>query len=179
MAAVIRKKHMHSITTKLVLLAALCVASIFLSPWILYRLRMHQFQLTHRTATDNSASLSFDLQGDYTVIFDSVENRQLDTIIPALRKLPTGFTFIGPGEGRHFYVTLCNSTIDSEHFDNLCRLPITTLTIANCPNLTDNSLQSLLSTPNANALVLLDDTFSVDAVYALKRRLPNTQTISK
>lgn len=156
------------------MLGFIAILAMTACPFVLYQIRMRQFRSVQSVVEQCGGSLSFDLQGDYTVSLDGLDDSQIDAAIPALRSLPSGFTFIGPGEGRHFYISLQNSTLSDDRLSKICLLPLSAITIANCPELTDDSLIHLRAIRNGFANIHLDKSFSKEAIQELAKEFPNT-----
>lgn len=155
-------------------LGFIAIVSLTACPIVLYQVRMRQFRSVQSVVEQSGGSLSFDLKGDYTLSLDGLDNSQIDAVMPALRSLPSGFTFIGPGEGRHFYISLQNSALSEDRLSKVCLLPLSAITIANCPALTDDSLIHLRAIRNRFTYINLDKSFSKEAIRQLAEELPNT-----
>lgn len=83
---------------------------------------------------------SFDMvDGNYMLDLSNATDQTVDRLLPTLIRLPTGFTFIGPGEDRDFWLTLNNATISDGGLDSLCNLHLGAITLENCHNLSDAS----------------------------------------
>lgn len=162
-------------STKLLLaIGFIAILAVTACPIVLYQVRMRQFRSVQSVVEQCGGSLSLDLQGDYTLSLDGLDDSQIDAVMPALRSLPSGFTFIGPGEGRHFYVSLQNSALSEDRLTKVCLLPLSAITIANCPALTDDSLSHLRAIRNRFANINLDKSFSMEAIRQLAEEFPNT-----
>lgn len=157
------------------LLIGLAITALPLSPMLLYRYRVNQFHLAQELVARHGCLLEFDLQGDYSLALRdaAATDETLEAIVPTLLSLPHGFTFVGPGEGRHFYVRLENSNVTDAGLYTLCRLPISCLYIDNCPKLTDESVDSLLTLKNPYVIISGAVSFSDDALRRLRASLPN------
>lgn len=155
-------------------LGFIAIVALSACPFVLYQIRMRQFRSVQAVVEQCGGSLSFDLQGDYTLSLDGLDDSQIDAVMPALRSLPFGFTFIGPGEGRHFYISLKNSALSADRLSKICLLPLSVITIANCPALTDDSLIHLRAIRNRFANINLDKSFSKEAIRQLAVEYPNT-----
>lgn len=155
-------------------LGFIAILAVTACPIVLYQVRMRQFRSAQLVVEQSGGSLSFDLQGDYTLCLDGLDNSQIDAVLPALRSLPSGFTFIGPGEGRHFCISLRNSSLTEDRLAKVCLLPLSAITIENCPALTDDSLIHLRAIRNRFANINLDQSFSKEAIRQLAEEFPNT-----
>ena len=162
-------------SSKLLLtLGFIAIVSLTACPFVLYQRRLLQFRSAQAVVEQSGGSLSFDLKGDYTLSLDGLDDSQIDAVMPALRSLPSGFTFIGPGEGRHFHISLKNSVLSEDRLSKVCLLPLAVITIANCPALTDDSLIHLRAIRNRFANINLDKSFSKEAIRQLAKEYPNT-----
>jgi hypothetical protein len=171
----LKEKKMSRMRKVAWLLIGLAVASLPLSPMLLYRYRVNQFHSAQQLVARHGCLLEFDLQGDYSFVLrdDAATDETLNAIVPTLLSLPNGFTFIGPGEGRHFYVRLENSNVTDTGLYMLCRLPISCLYIDNCPKLTDKSVDSLLTLGNPYAIISGSVDLSDEALRRLRVSFPN------
>jgi hypothetical protein len=136
---------------------AILLATVLLiaSPSIIHSRRVAHFESVCGAVASQGGSLSFDLQGDYWLTISGVAatDETIRTLLPQLHALPSGFTFIGPGEGRHFYVEINHSKITARGLTDLCSLPITSITLTHCPNLDDNAVDALVTLRNPNAII--------------------------
>ncbi len=147
-----------------VLLATLlAIALLIASPAIVYFQRVAHFDLVCRLVASQGGSLSFDLQGDYWLKLEgnAASEQTIETLLPHLRTLPAGFTFIGPGEGRHFYVQLDDSNIKARVLTDLCSLPITSISLHNCSNLDDDAVEALVTRERSTNCILTRAGFSI------------------
>lgn len=158
----------------LLVLGFIAIVAVTTCPIVLYQVRMRQFRFAQSVVEQSGGSLSFDLQGDYTLSLDGLDDSQIDAVMSALRSLPSGFTFIGPGEGRHFYISLRKSALSEDRLSKVCLLPLSVITIADCPALTDDSLVHLRAIRNRFANINLDKSFSKEAIQQLAKEYPNT-----
>jgi hypothetical protein len=158
-------------------LLAILLATVLLiaSPSIIHSHRVAHFESVCRAVASQGASLSFDLQGDYWLTLAGVAatDETIQTLLPHLHSLPSGFTFIGPGEGRHFYVKIDHSTISNRGLTDLCSLPITSITLTNCPNLDDDAVDALVTLRNPNANINCDVRLTPNALKLLRKRMQN------
>lgn len=162
-------------SAKLILvLGLILIIAMIACPIVLYQVRLRQFRSVQAVVEQCGGSLSFDLKGDYTLSLDGLDDSQFDSVMPALRSLPSGFTFVGPGEGRHFYISLQNSAMSESRLSKVCLLPLSEITIANCPALNDDSLVHLRAICNRFANINLDKSFSKEAIRQLAKEYPNT-----
>ncbi|WP_146461892.1 hypothetical protein [Rubripirellula tenax] len=104
---------------------------------------------------------------------DAATDDAMLALVPELSRLPTGFTFLGPGESRLFYVSIDNSTMTDVGFDALCTLPLMSVSL-DCPNLTDRSADRLSELEQPYAIVSGTAPFSDAAIKRLHDSKPNT-----
>ncbi|MCU0719075.1 MAG: hypothetical protein MUC83_05180 [Pirellula sp.] len=145
------------------------------SPSIVHSRRKAHFEFVCALVASYGGSLSFDLQGDYWLILEgsSAEEKAIDALLPHLRSLPSGFTFIGPGEGRNFYMQLDDSNITVRGLTDLCSLPITSVMLTNCPNLGDDAVDALVTLQSPYAIIGGDVRLSPGALKRLRIRMLN------
>jgi predicted DNA-binding ribbon-helix-helix protein len=161
---------------RIALLAILsAIALLIASPSIIHSRRVAHFESVCRLVASQGGSLSFDLQGDYWLTLNGVaaSDETIQTLLPHLHTLPSGFTFIGPGEGRHFYVQLDHSNISARGLTDLCSLPITSIALTHCPNLDDDAVDALVTLRNPNAIIIGDIRLSSGALKRLRERMQN------
>lgn len=126
---------------------ALAILAVNSASNLIYYLRKTQLDEAQALVAANGGSLGLDLvDGNYMLDLHgtTATDETAAAILPTLRQLPNGFTLLGPGESRLFYVTLVDSSISDDGMQSLCTLPISCLSI-DCPNLTDASVDSLSS----------------------------------
>ena len=123
-------KLLRRIASLVILLAAVLLIA---SPSIIHSRRVAHFESVCRAVSSQGGRLSFDLQGDYWLTISGVAatDETIRTLLPQLHALSSGFTFIGPGEGRHFSVEINHSNITDRGLTDLCPLPITSITLTN------------------------------------------------
>lgn len=153
----------------------LAIALLIASPSIIHSRRVAHFESVCRVVASEGGSLSFDLQGDYWLTLPGVAatDETIRTLLPHLQALPSGFTFVGPGEGRHFYVEINHSNITARGLTDLCSLPITSITLTHCPNLDDDAVDALVTLRNANAIINGDIRLTPNALELLRKRMQN------
>lgn len=153
----------------------LAIALLIASPSIIHSRRVADFESVCRVVASEGGSLSFDLQGDYKLTLPGVAatDETIRTLLPHLHALPSGFTFIGPGEGRHFYVEINHSNITVGGLTELCSLPITSITLTHCPNLDDDAVDALVTLRNPNAIINGDIRLTPNALELLRKRMQN------
>lgn len=158
-----------------VLALFIAMALLLVTPSIIHSRRAAQFESVCRVVASQGGSLSFDLQGDYLLTLAGVaaSDETVETLLPRLHALPSGFTLIGPGEGRHFYVQLNHSNITARGLTDLCSLPITSITLTDCPNLDDNAVDALATLRNPHAIINGDVRISPSALERLRKRMQN------
>lgn len=155
---------------------ALAIMAVIATPNLIYHVRKIQLDETQALVAENGGTLGLDLvDGNYMLDLDgtAATDETLTAILPALRQLPNGFTLLGPGESRLFYITLMDSSISDDGMQSLCTLPISCLSI-DCPNLTDASVDSLSSIDQPYVMISGTAPFSDDAIQRLRTAKPNT-----
>ncbi len=153
----------------------LAIALLTASPSVIHSRRVAHFESVCRVVASQGGSLSFDLQGDYLLTLAGVAatDETIQALLPHLHALPSGFTFIGPGEGRHFYVEIDHSNITARGLTDLCSLPITSIRLTHCPNLDDDAVGALATLRNPNANIDGDIRLTPNALELLRKRLQN------
>jgi hypothetical protein len=170
------ERHDVKLLRRIALLATLlAIVLLIASPSIIHSRRVAHFESVCGAVSSQGGSLSFDLQGDYWLTISGVAatDETIRTLLPQLHALPSGFTFIGPGEGRHFYVEINDSKITARGLTDLCSLPITSITLTHCPNLDDNAVDALVTLRNPNAIINGDVRFTPNALELLRKRMQN------
>lgn len=165
-----------NLVRRIVLLAILLTTALLIaSPSIIHSRRVAHFESVCRAVASQGGSLSFDLQGDYWLTLTGVAatDETIQNLLPHLHALPSGFTFIGPGEGRHFYVEINHSNITARGLTDLCSLPITSITLTHCPNLDDDAVDALVTLRNPNAIINGDVHLTPNALELLRKRMQN------
>ena len=156
-------------------LATVTVLSLIATPKLIYHFRKTQLDEAEALVAANGGSLGLDLvDGNYMLDLHgpAATDRTLAAILPTLRELPNGFTLLGPGESRLFYVTLVDSSISDNGMRSLCTLPISCLSL-DCPNLTDASVDHLSSIDQPYVIISGAVPFSDDAIERLRQSKPN------
>ena len=154
---------------------AAAILTVIATPNLIYRFRRTQLDEAQALVAANGGTLGLDLvDGNYMLDLHGTvaTDETLELILPTLRQLPNGFTLLGPGESRLFYVTLMDSSISDDGMQSLCTLPISCLSI-DCPNLTDASVDSLSSLDEPNVIISGNAPFSDDAIERLRNAKPN------
>ncbi|TWU60887.1 hypothetical protein Poly51_11690 [Rubripirellula tenax] len=157
-------------------LVALAILAIIATPSLIYHFRNSQLDAAKALVAANGGTLGLDLvDGNYMLDLHgtAATDETLAAILPTLRQLPNGFTLLGPGESRLFYVTLMDSSISDDGMRSLCTLPISCLSI-DCPELTDASVDSLSSIDEPYVIISGSAPFSDDAIERLRNAKPNT-----
>jgi hypothetical protein len=170
------ERHDVKLLRRIALLATLLAILLLIgSPSIIHSRRVAHFESVCGAVASQGGSLSFDLQGDYWLTISGVAatDETIRTLLPQLHALPSGFTFIGPGEGRHFYVEISHSNITARGLTDLCSLPITSITLTHCPNLDDNAVDALVTLRNPNAIINGDVRLTPNALELLRKRMQN------
>ncbi|PAY19182.1 hypothetical protein CKO51_12550 [Rhodopirellula sp. SM50] len=155
--------------------AAVAILAIVATPNLIYHFRKTQLDNAQALVAAHGGCLGLDLvDGNYMLDLwgNSATDETLAKILPTLRDLPTGFTLIGPGESRLFYVTLVDSSISDDGMQLLCTLPISCLSL-DCPNLTDASVDCLSSIDQPYVIISGTAPFSDAAVERLRQSKPN------
>lgn len=155
--------------------AAVAILGIVATPNLIYHVRETQLKKAQALVAANGGSLGLDLvDGNYMLDLygTSATDETLTAILPTLHDLPIGFTLLGPGESRLFYVTLVDSSISDDGMRSLCTLPISCLSL-DCPNLTDASVDYLSSIDQPYVIISGTAPFSDDAVERLRQSKPN------
>ncbi len=158
----------------------LVVGGAIASPWLVYYRRESQFETAREFIESNGGHLSFDLvDGNYMLDLSNTTDQAVDQLLPTLLNLPTGFTFIGPGEGRHFWLTVNNASISDRGLDKLCDLHLSEISLSNCMNLTDASAVRLSKLSFTHVSIGEGVPFSVDATRRLQSSLGNWCVVPK
>jgi hypothetical protein len=170
------ERHYVKLLRRIALLAILLAAVLLIaSPSIIHSRRVAHFESVCGAVSSQGGSLSFDLQGDYWLTLTGVaaNDETIRTLLPNLHALPSGFTFIGPGEGRHFYIEINHANITARGLTDLCSLPITSITLTHCPNLDDDAVDALVTLRNPNAIIDGDVRLTPNALELLRKRMQN------
>jgi hypothetical protein len=150
------------------------------APAVIYRTRELQFESTQRRLEKLGGSLQFELvDGNYLLDLHGPAacDETLQTVVPELRRLPTGFTLLGPGEGRLFWARLSGTEVTDVGVAKLCELKLDWLSLDG-GQLTDASAVILSKQPTLNGIVLNNTGISASAVAELRDSLPNTTVIT-
>ncbi|MFN7731112.1 MAG: hypothetical protein ACK5OB_04365, partial [Pirellula sp.] len=128
----------------------------------------------------HGGSLSFDMvDGNYMLDLSNASDQTLDRLLPTLKRLPTGFTLIGPGEDRDFWLTLNNATISDGGLDRLCNLHLCAITLENCRNLSDASADRLSKLTSTQVSIGEGVPFSDEATRRLQSSLGSWCAVPK
>lgn len=142
------------------------------SPWLIYYFRKSQFNAARDLVESTGGHLSFDLvDGNYMLDLSNATDQSVDQLLPTLLDLPTGFTFIGPGEDRHFWLTLNNASISDGSLERLCELHLSEISLRNCPKLTDASAVRLSKLKFTHVSINEGVPFSDEATRRLRSSL--------
>jgi hypothetical protein len=148
------------------------VGGALASPWLIYYYRESQFKTARELVESNGGHLSFDLvDGNYMIDLSNATDHAVDQLLPTLLNLPTGFTFIGPGEDRHYWLTVINASISDDSLERLCDLHLSEISLRNCPNLTDTSADRLSTLAFTHVSIGEGIAFSEDAIRRLQSSL--------
>lgn len=150
------------------------------SPWLIYFFRESQFNAARDLVKSTGGYLSFDLvDGNYMLDLSNATDQSVDQLLPILLDLPTGFTFIGPGEDRHFWLTLNNASISDDSLARLCELRLSEISLSNCPKLTDASAVRLSKLNFTHVSINGGVPFSDDATRRLQSSLGHWCVVPK
>ena len=155
--------------------AGVTVMAIIATPNLIHHFRKVQLDEAEALVAANGGTLGLDLvDGNYMLDLygASATDETVAAIVPTLRDLPNGFTLLGPGESRLFYVTLVDASVSDDGMRSLCTLPISCLSL-DCPNLTDASADHLSSIDQPYVIISGTVPFSNDAIERLRRVKPN------
>ena len=157
----------------------------------LRHLRQRQFDKAKDFVASHGGSLSFDLvDGNYMLELtgDAASNDTIRSILPTLRALPTGFTWLGPGETRLFWVTIANGSITDDGVAALSQLRISWLAVSG-GSLTDRAVGTLINMDDLSGIMLSSVGLTDQGVAELRSgkgratitidgqsRVPNNQT---
>ena len=154
---------------------AFITASIFVIPVLVRDGRQRQFDAAQRIVESHGGQLSFDLvDGNYLLDLsgDAASDATIQKLLPTLKDLPTGFTLLGPGESRQFWLTLNGKALTDAGLDSLCDLEISWITLTGA-SITDTSTVRLSSARKLHGIILNDVRLSKSAVAALRAAKPN------
>ncbi len=161
---------------QLVLLAFVFVlASIFVIPLLIRDARQRQFDAAKLIVESNGGRLSFDLvDGNYMLHLsgDAASDPTIQKLLPTLKDLPTGFTILGPGESRQFWLTIDGESLTDAGLDSLCDLEVSWMVLTR-GSITDISAARLSSANELHGIILNDVNLSESAVAALRTSKPN------
>ena len=155
---------------------ALVIGCLLATPFLIFHQRQWQFDSVRELVESHGGFMMFDMvDGNYVLDLhgDAATDDAMLALVPELSQLPTGFTLLGPGESRLFYVTIDDSTMTDVGFDALCTLPLMSVSL-DCPNLTDRSADRLAELEQPYAIVSGTVPFSPDAIKRLQDSKPNT-----
>lgn len=166
-------------TIYFVMPVACLIAALVASPIVVYSVRRHQFIATQQFVQELGGSLQFDIvDGNYMVDLhgEVATDETLQKLVPNLKELPTGFTLIGPGEERSFWISLSGSSISDAGIDRLCELDIGWLNLDGA-SITDAGARRLSQQPKIYGIILNDVRLSDSAIAQLRRSKPNATVI--
>ena len=132
--------------------------------------RQREFAEAQRLVASQGGSLSFDLvDGNYMLDLsgDTATDKTIRSLLPILTALPTGFTLIGPGEGRLFWVTLTDGSITDDGLAALSTLRISWLQISGA-HVTDTSVSTLVAMDELYGIILSDVRITDDGITKLR-----------
>lgn len=158
-----------------ILVLAIIVGSCFAIPLLIRDARQRQFDDAQRTIQSHGGRLSIDLvDGNYMLELsgDAASDSTIETLMPTLKDLPTGFTLLGPGESRQFWLTLDGESLTDAGLGSLCDLEITWLALSG-GSITDASAARLSNTDSLHGIILNSVKLSDSAVAALRASKPN------
>ena len=151
------------------LLVIVFVVGALTSPWLIYYYRESQFNSARYLVESNGGGLSFGMvDGEYFLDLSNATDQTIDQLLPSLLNLPTGFTFIGPGEDREFWLTVNDASISDSRLAKLCELHLCHICLQNCQNLTDASAIQLSKLAHTYVSIGEGVPFSDDAIRRLQ-----------
>ena len=151
------------------LLVIVFVVGALTSPWLIYYYRESQFNSARYLVESNGGGLSFGMvDGEYFLYLSNATDQTIDQLLPSLLNLPTGFTFIGPGEDREFWLTVNDASISDSRLAKLCELHLCHICLQNCQNLTDASAIQLSKLAHTYVSIGEGVPFSDDAIRRLQ-----------
>ena len=151
---------------------AVALVAVACSPFIIHSFRDRQFRTAQGVVDSCDGRLNFDLvDGNYMLDLKNANDATVVGMIATLRELPTGFTLLGPGEGRQFWITIRDSSISDSGLAALCDLDVTFLTLSDCPGLTDTSATRLSQFTHTYVNISGNVPFSDDALMQLDSSL--------
>jgi len=163
---------MRKRTAIIISVSAIVMIGFACTPSVVYRLRERQFVAAQSVVQSSGGYLNFDLvDGNYMLELDNASDTTVERMIETLRSLPTGFTLLGPGEERGFWIMITDSSISDAGLATLCDLPVTYLSLSKCPRLTDASATRLSKLKYTYVSINGDVPFSEDAWVHLRSAL--------
>ena len=161
-----------------VVVVAACISLAVIAPVIWISVGSHQravqFAAAQEFVRSHGGSLSLDLvDGNYMLVLDgdAATDEAIAKMVPKLRALPTGFTFVGPGESRLFMVVIANSPMTDEGLREVCQLRLHWLCIQGSP-ISDPSLSLLAGEGDLVGIVIAQTGLTEDAIENFRRSHP-------
>jgi len=157
------------------LTVACLIGGSVVSSMVAYVLRQRQFIATQQFVQEHGGSLQFDLvDGNYMVDLhgDAATDETIQKLVPTLKELPTGFTLIGPGEERSFWISLDGSSISDAGIGKLCELRMGWLNLSGV-SITDATARRLSQHATIYGIVLNKVHLSDSAIAQLRASKPN------
>ncbi len=162
--------------TVLLWIAAPCLFAALLGiPTLVRTIRQCQFNDAQQFVQNHGGSLDFDLvDGNYMVELrgDAATDETIRKLVPTLKRLPTGFTVIGPGEERSFWVSLDGSGITDSGISEICELGVAWLTL-NGGSITDATATKLSQPSELYGIILNNAGLSEAAIAKLRTAKPD------
>ncbi len=167
----IRFMRMWRVTVAITTL--LLMAATIASPIVIHASNSRAFSSAEKMLDQHGGYLRFDLvDGNYVVDLPaSMTEESLDAIVDQLLHLPTGFTYIGPGEERLFWINANNARLDDRAIETLSKLRISSISI-NGERLTDKSAVSFAHMEDLMLITIGACNFSTTAIENLKTAKP-------
>lgn len=157
-------------------IALFCIiASSFGISSIIRSSRQRQFEAVRELVQSSGGQLSFDLvDGNYMLYLrgDAASDDTIQTLLPTLKQLPTGYTLVGPGESRQFWVSLESEFMTDAGLDSLCTLEISWMILTG-GSISDISAARLSKVDQLHGIILNDVKLSESAVATLRSLIPS------
>lgn len=137
--------------------------------------RVRQFRSIEAQVEKHGGSLSWELvDGNYHVQLSgqAANNEVVKSISAVLRELPTGFTFLGPGESRLFHVHLDSTLVEEDGFASLLHLPVEFLFL-NGGTVTNQTATDLANHQSLIWIQLDNVSVSEDARRLIRKQKPD------
>jgi hypothetical protein len=153
---------------------AAAMGLLWLSP-LSYTLRERQYRMAQKEVWRHGCSLELDLvDGDYMVGWHRdqfASDESIRQVVPTLKQLPTGFTLIGPGEGRLFRFEVGGPKVTSSGIERICELSLASLSVHGT-QISDSILAQLAKQSQLTMISLNDTGLSDEALARLRSTRP-------